>query len=50
MLAAGGIVEVVGPSREEAVRTAIIEALAPYRTPTGGYRLENEWHYLLASA
>lgn len=50
MLAAGGIVEVVGPSREDAVRAAIVEALASCRTSTGGYRLENEWHYLLASA
>ncbi len=28
----------------------IVEALAPYRNPDGGYRLENEWHYLIASA
>jgi hypothetical protein len=26
-----------------------LEALAPYRTPKG-YRLENEYHYLIASA
>jgi hypothetical protein len=31
-------------------RAALVEALAPYRTPDGGYRLENEWHYLLARA
>jgi hypothetical protein len=32
------------------VHAAIIESLAPHRSPTGGYRLENEWHYLIASA
>ncbi len=35
---------------EEAVRSAIIDSLAPYRTPNGRYLLENEWHYLIASA
>jgi SAM-dependent methyltransferase len=35
---------------EGAVRTAIVDALAPYRTPAGGYRLENEWHFLVARA
>jgi SAM-dependent methyltransferase len=49
LLAAGGIVEVVGPSREE-VRDAIVEAMAPYRAADGGYRLDNEWHYLLTSS
>jgi hypothetical protein len=32
------------------VGTAIVEALVSCRTPDGGYRLENEWHYLAASA
>ena len=38
MLAAGGIGAAAGGS-EDAVRNAIIEALAPHRTPGGGYRL-----------
>jgi len=50
MLAAGDIAVAAGPSREDAVRTAIVDALAPYRTPSGGYRLRNEWHYLIARA
>jgi SAM-dependent methyltransferase len=50
MMAPAGIAKLVGPSREQAVRTAIVEALAPSRTPSGGYRLENEWHYLVARA
>jgi SAM-dependent methyltransferase len=50
MLAPGGVVAAVGESREDDVRRAILDALAPYRTPGGGYRLENEWHALIARA
>ena len=28
----------------------LVDALAPYRTPSGGYRLANEWHFLIARA
>ena len=28
----------------------LLEALAPFRTAGGGYRLENEWHTLVATA
>jgi hypothetical protein len=34
----------------EEVRAAIVEGLAPYRTRAGGYRLENEFHFLIARA
>jgi SAM-dependent methyltransferase len=50
MLAPAGIADLVGPSREEAVGREIVAALAPYRTPQGGFRLENEWHYVVARA
>jgi SAM-dependent methyltransferase len=50
LLAPAGIGDLVGPAQEEAVRRQIVEALAPYRTPEGGYRLENEFHFLIASA
>jgi len=50
LLAAAGIGEVAGPSREGKLRAAIVEALEPYRTESGGYRLENEWHYVIARA
>jgi SAM-dependent methyltransferase len=50
MLAPGVIVDVVAAVGEDAVRSAIVEALAPHRTPGGGYRLVNEWHTLIASA
>ena len=50
MMAPAGIAELVGRSREEAVKAEIVEALAAYRAPEGGYRLENEFHYLIARA
>jgi SAM-dependent methyltransferase len=34
----------------EAVREAILRAYAPYRTASGGYRLEVEWRYDKATA
>jgi SAM-dependent methyltransferase len=50
MMAPAGIAELVGRSREAAIREQIVEALAPYRTPAGGYRLENDFHFLVARA
>jgi SAM-dependent methyltransferase len=50
MMAPAGIATLVGPHREDEVRAAIVEGLAPYRTPDGGYRLENEFHLLIARA
>jgi SAM-dependent methyltransferase len=50
MLAPMGLAELAGPDRVEAVRTAIVDALAPHRTADGGYRLQNEFHYLVAYA
>jgi SAM-dependent methyltransferase len=35
---------------EEPVREAIVDAFAPRRTSAGGYRIANEWHYLIARA
>jgi SAM-dependent methyltransferase len=50
MLAPGGIATLVGPEREPGVKKAIVEGLAPYRTPEGGYRLQNTFHSLIARA
>ena len=50
MMSAGGFGAIVGADRQEAARAAIVEALAVCRTPDGGYRLENEWHCLIARA
>jgi hypothetical protein len=34
----------------DAVRRAVLEGLAGYRTPTGGYRLDNTFRYLVGSS
>jgi SAM-dependent methyltransferase len=49
LLSAGGVGAVAG-EREADVRTALVDVLAPYRTVGGGYRLENRWHFLVATA
>jgi hypothetical protein len=49
LLSAGGISSAL-TSPEDEVARALVEALAPYRTRSGGYRLQNEWHYLITSA
>jgi SAM-dependent methyltransferase len=50
LVAPGGIATVVGPEREPELRAAVLEAIAPMRTGTGGYQLENEWHVVIAHA
>jgi SAM-dependent methyltransferase len=50
MLAPAGIGDLVGPEKEDSVRSQIVEALAPYRTDGGSYRLDNEFHFLIAQA
>ena len=50
LMAPMGLAELAGPDREHAVRREIVEALAPYRAPDGSYRLNNEFHYLVARA
>jgi SAM-dependent methyltransferase len=50
MVAPGGIVATLEQVGEDTVRSAIVNALARYRGPDGRYRLENEWHYLIARA
>lgn len=40
----------IAASGEEAVRTAITQALDPFRTRSGGYRLHNRLHCLIAVA
>jgi SAM-dependent methyltransferase len=50
LMSPGSVVVATGAAGERPVRDAILASLAPFRTPGGGYRLENEWHYLIASA
>jgi SAM-dependent methyltransferase len=50
LMAPMGLAKLVGPEREDALRREIVEALAAYRAPDGSYRLNNEFHYLVARA
>ena len=49
LLSAGGVGPAAG-EREPELRRALIDVLEPFRTADGGYRLENTWHYLIATA
>jgi SAM-dependent methyltransferase len=50
LVAPAGLALLVGPDREERFKNALVEGLARYRTPDGGYRLNNTFHYLIARA
>jgi SAM-dependent methyltransferase len=50
LVAPAGIAVLVGPDQEEAVKHAIVTGLAAHREPDGSYRLQNEYHYLIARA
>src|SRR5262245_1395935 len=50
LLAPAGLAVLAGPEREDEVRNAIVQGLAPFRGTRGGYRLENEFHILIARA
>ena len=50
MMAPAGIATLVGSEREDEVRAAIVDGLERFRTPAGAYRLENEFHFLIARA
>ena len=48
LLSTGPAIRAVRHSGENAVRLAVIEAIAPFRTAQGGYRIENTFRYLVA--
>jgi SAM-dependent methyltransferase len=48
LVAVAGLGRIVGPEREDELKTAIVDGLARYRRPDGSYRLSNEYHYLIA--
>jgi SAM-dependent methyltransferase len=50
LLAAGGVGAAAGKDGEAKLRVRLLEVLAPFRAADGGYRLENEWHTLVATA
>jgi SAM-dependent methyltransferase len=50
MLAVAGLATLAGPGREYDLKTAIVDGLAAFRTLDGGYRLSNEYKFLVARA
>ena len=50
MVGVAGLAVLAGPEREAELRRAVVQGLAPYRTVDGGYRLENEYRFLVARA
>ena len=50
LLSPGPVVAAVEAHGEDALRAVILDALAPKRSADGAYRLENEWHFLVARA
>jgi SAM-dependent methyltransferase len=50
LVAVAGLAVLAGPDREEELRAAIVDGLVQYRTAEGGYRLSNEYRYLIARA
>jgi SAM-dependent methyltransferase len=50
ILAGGPVVRAIQVSGEDRVRDAVLEAIAPYRLSSGGYRLENSFLFMLAAA
>jgi SAM-dependent methyltransferase len=48
-LSAGLVALAAQIAGEEKLRAAIVSALAPFQAADGSYRLENEWHYLIAA-
>lgn len=50
MLSTGPAVLASRTSGEDVVRAALADAVSPFKTSTGGYRIETEWRYALATA
>ena len=50
LVAPAGLATLVGADREEQFKKALSTRLAGYRDADGGYRLQNEFHFLIARA
>ena len=50
LLSAGPMVRAVARAGSYAVTSAVLSAVEPYRTSVGGYRLENVFRYVVATA
>ena len=50
MVAVAGLARLAGPEREDQLKDAIVDGLAPYRHADGSYRFSNEYRFLIARA
>jgi SAM-dependent methyltransferase len=50
LVAPAGLALLVGPDREQHFKDALSAGLAKHRQPDGSYRLQNEYHFLIARA
>lgn len=50
LLSSGPAIRAIQHNGEAAVRLAILEAISPFKTPSGGYHLTNNFHYMIATA
>jgi len=50
MVAVAGLAVLAGPEREDDLKRAIVDGLAPYRQADGSYRFSNEYRFLIARA
>ena len=50
LLSAGPAMRAIAAAGQERVEVAASEAIAPFRTASGGYAIENAWRYLIATA
>jgi SAM-dependent methyltransferase len=49
-LSSGPAAKAIGTAGEDRVAAAVADAIAPFRTASGGYALENSWRYVVAGA
>lgn len=50
LLSSGPAIRAIQATGEDVVRTAILNALAPFKTRSGGYHLSNSFRYMIATA
>lgn len=50
LLSGGPPMRAIQHAGEQAVRDAVVKAIAPFKTASGGYELQNKFRYLIATA
>jgi len=50
LLSSGPAIRAIQTRGEDAVRAAVLQVIAPFKTSGGGYYLTNNFHYLIAKA